>query len=958
MTDNPPPTKRAAFWTRFWIAFLPSLLFVLGLSFLLHHIGAHSTEPFSTRHVLLVDGVLGIVLAIVCFLVSRVGSRRAQAKEDLEKAVSALEERIQDRVAVLRETNEWLQQEIRERGRVEKALAEAHSQIRGLLDAATRVSMISTDPDGTITFFNRGAEQLLGYKAEEMIGQKTPEIFHRKSEVITHGKELSQELHRPIEGFEVFVARAREGGHEEREWTYIRKDGTLLTVILSVTAIRNEMGAITGYLGIAQDITERKRFEQILSRQRSLLGALHATTSKFLVSEDPRKTFDDMLWDILAMTGSEYGFIGEVVENGAERFLRTYAITNIAWNEETQLLYKQGADKGFEFRNLNTLFGAVIRFGEVVISNDPKRDPRRGGLPEGHPPLLAFLGIPIYSGKKLVGMYGIANREGGYDETMVDFLRPVTSTCGILIEAIRIDSERIGNFRALLESQTRISAVLENAVDGIITIDEQGRIESFNPAAERIFGYTESEIVGQSVNELVPDRYRDRHREHMRNFLDTGMPNILGVVLEVVGQRKDGSRFPMDLAVSEVPLADRRLFTVIARDITERKRAEKALQESEERLQDFLDNAFSLIQSISPDGRFQYANAAWKRTLGYGDEDLSELSVFDVICPDEREHCMLNFQRVLHGEALRDFETSLAAKDGRRILVSGSSNCRFEDGKPVAIRTMFRDITESKRAAEELRRAKEEAEAANKAKSVFLANMSHELRTPLNSVIGFSNILLKNKKGNLSVQDLSFLRRILDNGKHLLNLINDILDLSKVEAGRMEVVKSTTDLNAMITDIVAQFEGQLRGREVDLVADIPQPLAVIQADTGKLRQVIINLIGNAIKFTDKGTVTVRVIADPATGQPARIDVSDTGIGIPKEKLSDIFEAFQQAEASTSRKYGGTGLGLSISRSFCEMMGYGLEVASEVGKGSTFSIVLNLSQQPMEHRVQNGVASTQ
>jgi signal transduction histidine kinase/DNA-binding response OmpR family regulator len=249
------------------------------------------------------------------------------------------------------------------------------------------------------------------------------------------------------------------------------------------------------------------------------------------------------------------------------------------------------------------------------------------------------------------------------------------------------------------------------------------------------------------------------------------------------------------------------------------------------------------------------------------------------------------------------------------------------------------EIAERKRAQEELRHAKEAAEAASRTKSQFLANMSHELRTPLNSVIGFTNILLKNKGGNLQSDEMTFLDRILANGKHLLDLINQVLDLSKIEAKRVEIETTMVTLDRLIGVIISQFEPQLRDRPVKLLAELPNRIAPLETDAGKLKQVIINLVGNALKFTERGNVTVRVAVEEETHRPVRITVADTGIGIPEDRLALIFEAFQQADPSTTRRYGGTGLGLTISKALCELMGYRLEVASEVGKGSAFSIVL-------------------
>ncbi|MFC1661891.1 PAS domain S-box protein, partial [Gemmatimonadota bacterium] len=514
----------------------------------------------------------------------------------------------------------------------------------------------------------------------------------------------------------------------------------------------------------------------------------------------------------------------------------------------------------------------------------------------------------------------------------------------------------------------------------------------------------------------------------------------------------------------EAAEATREANTALAQEIDVRRRAERVIQESEERLQDFLDNAHDLIQSVAPDGRFLYVNRSWKDTLGYTDEDVKDLRLFDILHPDCMEKCRRDFARILEGEDLADLEVDFLAADGRVVRCAGSANVRIQDGKPVATRSIFRDISEQvatqreldasqanfqalventgdviwsvdrshrlitfntafalaleirtgrepregagpeevflpadaewyaeryarsvggegfsetkevelggqlrsyefffnpirefggitgvvvfgkdvtsrRRTQIALRMAKEEAERANKAKSQFLANMSHELRTPLNSVIGFTNILLKKRADDLPEQELGFLQRISANGRHLLELINQVLDLAKIEAGRMELEISPVNLDELVHDTVAQMESQVGGKDVTLRAEVPPDLDPVATDAGKLKQIVINLVGNALKFTEEGEVVVEVIPGFGQRRAHAIAVRDTGIGIPPERLQAIFEAFQQADGTTSRKYGGTGLGLTISRSLCQLLGYDLKVESEIGMGSTFTILL-------------------
>lgn len=506
----------------------------------------------------------------------------------------------------------------------------------------------------------------------------------------------------------------------------------------------------------------------------------------------------------------------------------------------------------------------------------------------------------------------------------------------------------------------------------------------------------------------------------------------------------------------------------LAREVEVRRRAEAVLQESEERLQDFLENANDLIQITDARGRITYVNQAWRRTLGYEKREMESLDLFSVVHPQSEESLREIFETVLSGMPKSGFQVVLRRADGEPLALSGSMNPRMRDGEAVATRSIFRDVTEQIRAEQELarskanlkalfestgdgiwsvdrdhrlltfnsafsltvealtgrapragdtvpeiagpgqvqwfrncydralagsrfsatreerldgvlrsyelffhpfetvegmagvvvfskdvtrrrrveaelRRAKSEAEEANEAKSHFMASMSHELRTPLNSVIGFANILVKSrpKPEEGRDRDREFLERIVANGNHLLSLINQILDLAKIESGKLELELEKVDLRELVPLVVRQLEGQVQERPIELrhhweVA--PQP---ITTDSGKLRQVLINLVGNAIKFTEEGSVTVEVDSDPDTGEPRRIRVRDTGIGIPPQRLEKIFEAFRQADGSTTRRFGGTGLGLTISRSLCHLMGYGISVESVEGEGSTFTVDLEL-----------------
>lgn len=309
----------------------------------------------------------------------------------------------------------------------EQSLREKQEFMEGLVESLQDgLSVISTD--GTRIMVNQALVEMTGFSREELLYHPPPFPFWPPE----HQEELMQAFNMLLRG---------ELG--ERELVFMRKGGERFPILLTPSYMRDKKGEFTGYSVSIKDITGRKQAEQERNRQHQLLMAINRGQLHFIADEDESKAFDNLLADMLALTDSEYGFIGEVLYGPEDQpYIKNYAITNITWNQETREFYEKNAPDGMEFRNLKTLFGAALTTGEPVIANDPLHDPRRGGLPEGHPPLEAFLGVPISSAGKLVAMAGIANRPGGYEQDLVDFLQLFLSTVGQLVEARRSDRER------------------------------------------------------------------------------------------------------------------------------------------------------------------------------------------------------------------------------------------------------------------------------------------------------------------------------------------------------------------------------------------------------------------------------------------------------------------------------------------------------------------------------------
>ncbi len=487
----------------------------------------------------------------------------------------------------------------------------------------------------------------------------------------------------------------------------------------------------------------------------------------------------------------------------------------------------------------------------------------------------------------------------------------------------------------LMEHEERTRIILSAAGDGILTFDGGGAIESFNPAAEHIFGYASAEVTGKQVAILTPVEHKHQIREFVEKYLKVPGPRDSGYRTEAIGLHRDGRRIPLELAINEFFLHGRQMFACVLRDITKRKEIEGQLQ----KLSQAVEQSPVSVVITSRDGTIEYVNPRFVEMTGYTlDESVGQNPRILKTGVHDDDFYENLWKTILAGN-LWQGEICNRKKNGEtyweHALIAPVRGAKGEITHFVAIKE---DITENRRAAEELRTAKEAAEAANHAKSDFLANMSHELRTPLNSVIGFSGILKKEFYGKLNEKQSEYVGYIGESGKHLLGLINDILDLSKVEAGKMTLEAAPVALTDVIQASVAMLRERALKNAIGLSVEIGPGLeGTIEADERKVKQILFNLLSNAVKFTPEGgSVTLTASKEE---DAVRICVADTGIGIKPEDMTKLFTEFTQLESTYTKKYDGTGLGLALTKKLVKLHGGRIWVESEEGKGSRFFFTL-------------------
>lgn len=689
----------------------------------------------------------------------------------------------------------------------------------------------------------------------------------------------------------------------------------------------DQNNSFTRFSGTVLDITDRTKSKESINRKLEIEKVLVEISSMFTNPANLERDINLTLEKIGILCGAGRSYIFQIHEDG------NYIDNTHEWCAEGVEPQKDNLQ--------NTPSGKcpwwaekLQKDGIIHITDVSALPPEAAAEKEllEKQEIKSLIVLPLYAGGKLSGFMGMDNvvNTGSWREDDISILRITANLAGMGIERRKYE-------KAIHAGEEIYRSMFQNAANLIILVDSKGVIIDCNSRTKAVLDYRQEELRGRTIKSIIFPGCMKKHNRSLEEIEDIGF----SFNKEYRMIRKSGK--PVDINVNSSGLKDengKHIQTIyILEDITERKTAEKLLRESENRYRSLFQNNGAVIMLIDPDtGNVYDANQAACSYYGYTREQMLSLNISNInILPKEK--ILEELEQAKSRDLNHFFFTHRLSSGELRDIEKYSYPIPINE--KIFLYTIISDITDNKKMQSELVRAKMEAEIANKAKSEFLANMSHELRTPLNSIIGFSDMLLTQNFGPLNEKQLRYVNNITVSGSHLLKLINDVLDISKVEAGKMELHVEKFSISGSVSEVKSLLVPLASKKNIEILNRVDDKLESISADRTKFKQILYNLMDNAIKFTPEGGhVTVDAkIAD--TG--AEITVTDTGIGMSEEEALKIFKPFVQLENSEFKKQKGTGLGLSLVKKFVEMHSGKVWVESKSGEGSkfVFTIPLNL-----------------